>query len=1037
MAENNNSKEDAVKKKQVKKVRVYKIVSIVAVLLLLMLLLTPFILSTSAARSIIKNKIASAAAADVEINNLDVSWTKGITVEGVSYADKNGIVIDAQKIYAKPNYFSMLTGDVRVNEALIENATITIVVDENKPVEIEGKLEAAMAAFIPTVSYASAETTEFRWIQFDYIRNVAVDLKNVSIILEVIKKDKTRSNFPLSNINGKIRINPPGETCGVEFDANLGDDHSDFNLYALAKRPELFFEKKEFDAVLKMEGESIDLSSFSPILNIAGVNAKLDGLVNFDINGQMEKGLLTKSKFVVNSKEIDVLSGQTDNKIRLEDFDSLIRLTSDEQFLNVTELTMGCDWFKFTVDGQIPLNEQGIEELFNSASETKLSADFNASLSKALEQFPQLLGKNDMEVTSGDLKGKLATTGIGGEKVFYGNIMLSNFAAKSGGKDIKLSAPITLRTEIAAKEDGILIDPIELSSIFMNISCSGMADDLKIHGIFPLKVAQRELSDLVDFGPYEYSGELILNADMIPSSKIINGTALLREFKIVNGDAVSINDPYSDMSFGLKYDDIEQRLWITSLFMKSNILGELELLQGFFNFKEDEPDKFVTLFKVRSNIAKVVELLDIYHKKPEDFDANGLFSTTLRLKVGEDGMKIVSDDTGLSDLSVATADGNYSTKGITIGVDADIKPAEGVYHADKLEFRNQWCSLNFNNTNLLLDDQEGSLDADFDLSYDLEKMGQIESFLPTGMVIKGSRKSSGTIKTILGSQEKSWTMKNLDAKFNFGFDSIDYMGLDFGVADIDAVVDSGILKIPAFRVPLNEGFVNFGATSDMTQKQIVLSVDDDIKLLDDVHINDDLSDGLLKFINPIFAGSINSSGSVNLLSRKLEIPLAGADIDQMLTDSQIEVKDLQLRPSGFLGQIKDIVSSGSGSIASLKIEPTDIRIADKRVSYDDMIVYFGTKPVGFKGSIAFAGDIDMDITLPYSYSIDGKEESKIVLPIDGDVSSPRIDTRKILEKNTEKIKEAIDDAIDKNTDEETAEMIKEGIRGLQDLFEKK
>jgi len=100
-----------------------------------------------------------------------------------------------------------------------------------------------------------------------------------------------------------------------------------------------------------------------------------------------------------------------------------------------------------------------------------------------------------------------------------------------------------------------------------------------------------------------------------------------------------------------------------------------------------------------------------------------------------------------------------------------------------------------------------------------------------------------------------------------------------------------------------------------------------------------------------------------------------------------------------------------------------------------MTIYLAGKPVSFGGSIAFAGNIDMDVKVPYSYTIGGKTQTQqVVLPIDGDASSPRVDTRKLLESNTQVIEQAIDSVIEEKVDEATAEIIREGVRGLQELF---
>ncbi len=1034
----NNKLNDSKQKTSGSKFKIFKIASIIVVFLLVLIVLTPSLISLPAVTSLIQTKLAASLEADIEINDLKVTWFEGITVTGVSYADKNGIIVDAQRAYFKVSYMSLLAGIVNVSEGLIENATITIVTDENNPRPDTDNAAKIAALFIPDsrpFALAKDPTVNFELRKFNYINIVAVDLQNVTVVQELIKKDKSRQSFALSGIEGKIRINPPGQTSGIDLKGKTPGEDSSLTLYALAARPKMVFIKDEFSCALKVNINQFDLGNAAPLLYMAGSDLSLAGIIDFTLDSEVEKGLVKKCRGTLNSKQID-FAGDDSRKIVIRDLVSSVRLTTDKDFILIRELAVNSEWFNFTVDGQVPLTADGLKTMFDSTSMVSLSGKFNARLSKAMEQFPDLFGHSGMTVRSGDITGQVTTSHIGAGKVFYGNVSLANFSASNDEKTLKLNTPITLRTEILAKPEGVFIDPIEISSVFMNLSCSGYVDDLKIQGVIPLSAAQNELGNFVDFGPYSYTGEIVLNANMMPKDRILNGKAFLKDFTSTNKSGRTISEPYADLSFGMKHDPIEERLWITSLFFKSALLGELEILQGYMNMKANALDKFVTLFKYRSNIAKIFEVLTVYNMKPDDLDASGQFFTTTRLAFGDKGLSVFSDDINVTDMTVKKAADSYHTAGIKMAVDVNIDQANGTYTASDLQLKNEWLALDFSKCNYISNAGQNSLDAEFTLAYNLETMALVEKFLPENFTIKGSRKTNCYIRTSYPTSDTSKALANLDATIGLGFDSMEYMGLVFGSADIKSAVKGGKLVVEPFGVSVNEGTVNFGASADLAASPIVLNVNKDTKLINAVKINDDFANGLLKYLNPVFSGSVNSAGHIDMLSRSMQIPLGGDIAAGIIADAQISVKDVRVAATGLVGQIMSITGISAGNIVSFRIEPSDVKVAASTVSLDNMVMFIAEKKVAFKGSTGFDGQINMDITLPIGYSIDGKKYPEISLPIDGNVSSPRIDTRKIIERNTDVIGDVIEKAIDKNVDDDTGRLIREGIRGLQDLLKK-
>jgi hypothetical protein len=178
-----------------------------------------------------------------------------------------------------------------------------------------------------------------------------------------------------------------------------------------------------------------------------------------------------------------------------------------------------------------------------------------------------------------------------------------------------------------------------------------------------------------------------------------------------------------------------------------------------------------------------------------------------------------------------------------------------------------------------------------------------------------------------------------------------------------------------------------------------------IDVAKNIQINKETTDKLLMYVNPIFANVVDVSGLANFSCRKLSIPLASDAQNDIEVIGTISANKLQLQASDLLGQILAI--AGGTAREEITIHPTNFTLQKGFLRYDDMQVDVGNNPVNFKGVIGLDKSLDMEVTLPYTTSgrtarVGRETGDRITLPLKGTITSPKLDTAKLLEQQLQK-----------------------------------
>jgi len=216
------------------------------------------------------------------------------------------------------------------------------------------------------------------------------------------------------------------------------------------------------------------------------------------------------------------------------------------------------------------------------------------------------------------------------------------------------------------------------------------------------------------------------------------------------------------------------------------------------------------------------------------------------------------------------------------------------------------------------------------------------------------------------------------------------MGLNLGKSDFNVKIDNGLMTIAPFTTTVNNGKLNFAATANLADSPAMLKTPNAIKMLDKIQITQQITDALLTYINPVFANATDITGILNFDCEKLAIPLEKGRKNAIAITGTLSIENMHLGVSSLLRQI--IQLTGVSSDPTITVLPTRFVLADGILQYDNMQMNFNDKPVNFSGRIGLDKSMQMNVTLPWTYS-----GQRITLFLKGTVDKPRLDAGKLVE----------------------------------------
>jgi hypothetical protein len=969
------------------------VLPIAAVLIVSAFLLVPVLVSSGAVRRIILAKVNKAANGRANFAALSMGWYKGIKITDFSFNDNAGQAsVQVKQISTKPHYGSIVMGDLSFGQTVIDQPQVQINLKAEQPVRT--------ASVVPPAQKSPV---------------FALPIKTIDLVVNngsFKVTDQQSRTVSLSQINSQVSLRPPNQRSSFNISMAVADAGKESTIKAGGQVQPGGGSKgwtlKGTTGNLTIEVNDLDLESLGPILELAKIQVRAQGLVSADVNGVIKDGAFENLSGIVRARNLDIGGPQLKgDRLKTSLLDVTVKLRSRQQFIDIEKLQVDSDWLRAKAGGMVPTTFKSWGDILSGKSDYSLSADFEVDVDKVLSQMPHTFGlKEQMKVTSGKLTGNIQAS----RGRLVGQASLTGLAGVVDGKKLALSEPVAAKLQITAEKEKINFEALNVSAAFAKINATGSLEQLSYDGQFDLAKLQAELGQFANLGPYRLAGELLGKGQIsVVKDKITaTGSSQAKNLAVSSDKGVSAAEPLADVTFAVNIDRPNSILTIDSIKASAG-LGQVSIKDAVVTLGEKaaKPMKLVA-FASNVDLQKVQPFAVLFASFPEKMQLAGIAESQVQVTSEKGSYRITTDATKIKNFKLVSPDEKpFEQDSVLFIFDGDYNPTEGNWAVRNLQLTSPDIKLKFSSEKSV---QGGKtkLGGLIDCEYDWAAVSAVASgFLPQGFELSGQRKSAISFSSEYPVGKADQLLAHLNAKTKLGFERAAYLGLNFSPTEVDVQVENGVLRIAPFSSKVNNGQLSFAGQADFTKKPVILRTPGPIQVAKDVQINKETTEKLLMYVNPIFANAVNVSGVANFGCEKLAIPLAGAAGKDIEVIGTISMNNVRLEASDLLGQI---LSTGGGGLGGqvITIHPTKFVLQDGFLRYDDMQVDIGDNPINFKGVIGLDKSLSMTVTLPYT--VDGRTVrvgkdtvgQRVSVPLKGTLQKPELDLGGLLQDQLKK-----------------------------------
>ena len=969
------------------------ILALIVILIVFAFLLAPVFISSEKGRQIILSQINKSIKGRADFNDLSMGWFKGIKIAGLSFNDNSGeISVKVKQIATEPHYGSLLMGNLSFGQTTIDQPRVQINLKEKPPAEITPAAKPESAA---------KETAGIA-----LVTDIKVNDGSVKVT------DTDNKTVELAQINSNINLKPPGKQSSFDLNMIVAADNKESKVQAQGRiTPPKTTEKSGWtlegaSGEMAIEVNDLDLESLESFFALAGVDVQTKGDISANLKGQLVNGQIENVTGTVRGTNLDATAaGLKGDHLKTRVLDADINLARKGQMMNINKLDVKTDWAGLQATGSLPTTIESMDSFLTSGSNYDLNGTFNCNIASLASQMPHTIGlKEGTTISSGIINGTIKTATQAGKKQIQAEAELTNLKGLVEGKEISLSQPITAAARVSPEKGGINIENADLTASFAKLNCSGNLDSLKYSIQADMTRLQSELGQFISLGQYQFAGGFTSQGTVSVAEKRIaaNGSAGIENFQLSSKEKGSISEPKADMTFALNYNRQNELLSIQSI-QSTTGFGRFGVKDAVVPFRKDLTASMnATIQASNVDLAKLKPFAVMFGSLPKDTLLAGIADSEMKVTLENETYHIVTDKTNIKNIEFGYPGKKpFIQPNTSVAADISLNPTDYTYKG-KLTLLAGQIKMILNISKQNKDNQKSELKGTAELDYDWQALSAVTGqFLPEDLTLTGkqSDKISFTSEYPQGQTDKM--LSNLNASGAVGFQSADYMGLDFGPTDVDIVVKNGLLKIDPFSTTVNDGQFDFAAQADFMVQPTVFKIPAPMHIIKEIRINDVTTQKLLKYINPIFADAANVNGIADLSCEALSIPLSDAAKNKAEIVGTFSVNQLRLETSDVLSQILTVVG-GSPRGTVITIHPTRFVLRDGFLKYDDMQMDIGDNPVNFEGVIGLDKSLEMSVTLPYTTEgrtirIGSTSTNRITLPITGTVDHPKLDLKKLLE----------------------------------------
>ncbi|MCX5635754.1 MAG: hypothetical protein NTW55_07955, partial [Planctomycetota bacterium] len=936
--ENEKDKKNKPQRKTGKRILAVVLI-LLAVLILLVLIFVPVYVSSEQGRKTILAKINSSVSGKTNFSGLSMSWFRGVKVTGISYKDNAGSTsVEVKQIATKPMYSSILMGSLSLGKTVVDEPRIEVNLDGSK----EGR-----------ISQGTGGKSTSAGLPVNKI-DLVVNNGNVKVT------SKKSGTVELSQINSEVNFSGIGEKTSFDVNMDVAGDGKESSIHAKGQVKSDGWKLKDTSGTVTVEVNDLDVASLGPVFELAGVEAGAKGIISANMQGEIKDGQVENLVGTINGKNLDMaIPGTKGDRLKTSMLNVDTKLQTQKDKIKIDKLDVKSDWLDVQASGVVPVTVKSFADFMQPDSPYSLKGNFKCDLALAFTQMPGIFKlKQGTTVTSGSVSGNIETISEGGQRKIAGQANLENLQGLVDDKAVSLSQPVTAQVQMSSDKSGIKYDKLDLSASFAKISCSGTSEQMNYKAQVNLASLQSELGQFVNIGQYNLAGEMTADGKISgDKDKIaIAGTSNFKNLAMTPKSGPGVLEPDADINYSIVVEPAKNVINVSSLDVTASF-GHVSTKDAVVPLDSKKAAKAMNLPVSVNNLdlAKLQPFAIMFASFPAKMQMAGLVESQAVITSEKDMYHVVTDSTKISNFRLVSPGMQpFEQSEIVLSLDAEFNPTEKtISNVKKLQLTSPQIKIN---TNFEQATQNGTtkLNGQADLEYDWAAVSSmVSAYLPQGLKMTGKRKDTINFSSQYPANDPNGLLANLNTKGKLGFDSAQYLGMNFGPTEVDIQAQKGIMTIAPFTAKVNSGQVSFSGSADFNKKPSLLQTPGQMQLVKDVKINDIMSQAVLKNVNPLFANTLNVDCLARFNCEKLAIPLAGANKNDLEVIGTISIDKVTMQSSNLLGiltQALNILGGGTGG-QQITVHPTRFVLQKGFLQYDNMQVDLGTAPLIFKGKI--------------------------------------------------------------------------------------
>ncbi len=307
----------------------------------------------------------------------------------------------------------------------------------------------------------------------------------------------------------------------------------------------------------------------------------------------------------------------------------------------------------------------------------------------------------------------------------------------------------------------------------------------------------------------------------------------------------------------------------------------------------------------------------------------------------------------------------------------------------------------------------GSINLDLKmLSPFLEKIAG-----PQQITITGKGDNPFKLKMVSGGKRWTDSLKQTDFTGAIRAESINAFGLGISATEIPLRVanESAVAKLVTTA---NGGQLDLQPTLQLQKEPYMLTLPSDTYILKDVELTDAIAERLMSKLHPVFQGSVQAEGQVDLYMQHFNWPLDNKDRDKTDFAGTLRLKGVRINSTQLLSGILALVGVRGEEMDFGDLD-IDFVARNGRIETSPIRLEVDGYPISLHGSVGFDKSLDYVAKLPITPKLVGDkaytylEGVTIDVPIRGNSSNPDIDEDTMHKASASMAEQALQKSLEK------------------------